>query len=90
MLKLFLNSSNALGTYSNDFKTFKSIKIDYWFTQFGYQLLWEWPLTPGGPRLQKYSSDQKHLYMTSSSSETCSNEFLAYQLAKNDYWISEN
>ena len=61
VLKLLLHASNAIGTYSNEFRTFKSIINDYLFTQFCYQLLWEWPPTPGGPRLQKSSSDQKHL-----------------------------
>ena len=41
VLKLLLHTSNAFGTCSNEFKTFKSIINDYLFTQFGYQLLWE-------------------------------------------------
>ena len=36
VLKLMLHASNYLETYSNEFKTFKSIINDYLFTQFGY------------------------------------------------------
>ena len=89
VLKLMLHASNSLGTYSNEFKKFKYIINDYFLNQFGYQLLQKWPPTPGGPRLQKYSSEQKHLQMTYYTFENYFDQFKTFKYIINDYFFTQ-